>query len=653
MKKLAFFSIFMLLMLCAAHKNAQAQGVVTGITIGEYNIPSNVVNGYSETYNDYVARLYYGVFTQGYLYRNLSLLQTFDAGPASVSAVVLTQDPNAVQDTQYDVVTKHWIVCRYYVPSGGRIFGDDFLGFSLLPFAEIPNSNPFYGNGPEVFIPDTVYDYIGNTRVTIGYFPPRLDFINPNWGYERDEVNVTLTGHNLDAGNFNTPVRVNVSGGITATVQSVNSTTLNARFQIPDNLTGQQQVTLTSTHGTSNPLNFIAVDRQPQITGISPSSIDAGTITSVTIDGIDFGANPDVEISGVTGVQHSIASKSDTRIVVNIGVPVNAPGGDIIITVISRGANGGGFLPGPPNTPPRSNPGEVGVQPVQPEAEIDEFIAVGKGQTIDVKVTVTPDSNTIPITLTLMATEGTGEARFDSNNSTTLNITKTATVKIKGVTESSKVGNIRLEANAGADFLDLKNFTVIEVTLSIRTSDRLSSDNSVGQIFTNDYGTMTLGTLFSTGQAPQLWRTLVEIVGSIKPKEFGTELGSDVRVILERERTKDVFFRGTEHNFEEGPIQETSLERYLDSTPSNNGNVFDLDGPGFLVADAEPPSTIVRRRVNFRQWATINGVRVSGDFKWFSCLSLKKTGSRGELENTVEGDNRAGAGEIKLTWDLK
>jgi IPT/TIG domain-containing protein len=364
MKKFAFFSIFMLLMLCAAHKNAQAQGVVTGITIGEYNIQSNVVNGYSETVNDYVSSLYYGVFTQGYLYKNLNLLQAFDSGPASVSAIVLTQDPNAVQDTQYDVVTKHWIVCIYYVPAGGRIFGDDFLGFSLLPFAEIPNSNPFLANGPEVFIPDTVYEHIGNTRVTIGYFPPRLDFINPNWGYERGQVDVTLTGHNVDAGNFNTPVRVNVTGGITATVLSINPTTLTARFQVPDNLTGQQQVTITSTHGTSNPLNFIATDRQPQITGISPSSLDPGTTTRVTIDGTDFGANPDVEILGVTGVQYSIVSRSDTRIVVDISVPGDAVGGGLSITVISRGANGTGFLPGPPNIPPRSNPGGVQVRQV-------------------------------------------------------------------------------------------------------------------------------------------------------------------------------------------------------------------------------------------------------------------------------------------------
>jgi hypothetical protein len=362
MKKFAFFLVFMLLMFCAAHKNAQAQGVVTGISICEYNIPSNVVNGYSETVNDYTARLYYGVYTEGYLYKNLSLLQSFASGPASVSAVVLTQDPNAVQDTQYDLFTNHYVVCIYYVESFPNYYGWDTLGYSFLSNVEIPNSYPFSANGPEAYLLNTVYEYLGSTRVTVGYFPPRLDFISPNWGYERGQVDVTLTGHNVDAGNFNTPVRVNVTGGITATVLSINPTTLTARFQVPDNLTGQQQVTITSTHGTSNPLNFFATDRQPQITGISPSTLVAGTTTSVTIDGTDFGANPDVEISGVTGVQYSITFRSDTRTTVNISVPINAPENDIIITVVSRGANGTGFLPGPPNTPPRSNPGDVGVQ---------------------------------------------------------------------------------------------------------------------------------------------------------------------------------------------------------------------------------------------------------------------------------------------------
>ncbi|HEU0178576.1 MAG TPA: hypothetical protein VFV58_30300 [Blastocatellia bacterium] len=652
MKKLAFFSIFILLMLCAAHKNAQAQGVVTGITICEYDIPNNVVNGYSDTIADPVASLYYGVYTEGYLYRNLSLLQSGAAGPAEVEATVFTQDPNAVQDTQYDLVTSHYVVDIYYIPIDPfNFYGDDVLGYSLLPFAEVPTPYPFEASGPEVFSYDVLYYLLGNTRVTVGYFPPRLDTINPSWGYERSEVDVTLTGHNVDAGNFNTPVQVNVSGGITATVQSIDSTTLHARFQIPDNLTGQQQVTITSTHGTSNPLNFIAVDRQPQITGISPSSLDAGTTTSVTIDGTDFGANPDLEISGVTGVQRNITSRSDTRIVLDIGVPVDAPEGDILITVISRGANGTGFLPGPPNTSPRSNTEDVGVRPVQPEAEIGEFIAVGKGQTIDVKVTVTPDSNTTPITLKLMATEGTGEARFDSNDSTTLTITKTTTVKIKGVTESSKEGNMRLEASAGTTFLDLHDFTVIEVTLSIRTSDKLSDDNTLTQVIINDYGANALGALFSTGAAEKKWRTMVEIVGAIKPKDFGTKLGSEIDVVLAREKIKDVFFRDTVKISEEGPIEDTSIERYLDSTPSNNGNVFDIDGPGYLV-DGDP-GTVIRRRVNFRQWATVNGVRVSGDFKWFSCLSLKKTAGNDERDNTVTGDNKAGAGEIKLTWNLQ
>jgi hypothetical protein len=122
--------------------------------------------------------------------------------------------------------------------------------------------------------------------------------------------------------------------------------------------------TVTAESGNTVTVNVIVVDRQPQITGISPSTIDPGTTTSVTIDGTNFGANPDVEISGVTGVQYSITSRSDTRIVADISVPGNASGGGLLITVISRGANGTGFLPGPSNTSPRSNTETVQVRQV-------------------------------------------------------------------------------------------------------------------------------------------------------------------------------------------------------------------------------------------------------------------------------------------------
>ncbi|WP_210994099.1 hypothetical protein, partial [Gordonia paraffinivorans] len=70
---------------------------------------------------------------------------------------------------------------------------------------------------------------------------------------------------------------------------------------------------------------------------------------------------------------------------------------------------------------------------------------------------------------------GTGEARFTSNNNTTLTITNTTNVEIKGITESSTKDNIRLKAtwtnNNRTYTLDDEDFTVISVTLSLRFSN--------------------------------------------------------------------------------------------------------------------------------------------------------------------------------------
>jgi hypothetical protein len=510
-----------------------------------------------------------------------------------------------------------------------------------------------------VYIADTVYDHIGNTRVTIGYFPPRLDTIVPNWGYERSEVDVTLTGHNVDAGNFNTPVRVNVSGGITATVQSIDPTTLHARFQIPDNLTGQQQVTITSTHGTSNPLNFIAVDRQPQITGISPSTIDAGTAASVTIDGTDFGVNPDVEILG--GAQYSITSRSDTRIVVNVSVPVDSPGGDLLFTVISRGANGTGFLPGPPNTSPRSNTENIQVQALRVTIA-SNLIGVPKNDTAEVEVTLSPSPSNASVTLRLSKTSGdSGEARFASNNSTTLVINQSTTVSIKGITESDTANNIRLVAMVGSPGSELasRSFSVVWVTLELRISDKVSDDNGSKSLYVDLFGRDTLGTFLGSGTLPPVWGTAVEIVGKVFPSNY-SDLLTLSRIIVEGKNFRDQ----TEVTTVPPNTDDTSDSRLRDDDPqsgNSRGKIYDLDSPGFS-ANA-PEGTIIRKRGNFTQYATIQvyqggnlvQAKCSSDLKWYTALSIRKT-STGDVLHTqpeVIDDNKAGLGTINVTWNLK
>jgi hypothetical protein len=73
---------------------------------------------------------------------------------------------------------------------------------------------------------------------------------------------------------------------------------------------------------------------------------------------------------------------------------------------------------------------------------------VRTGQTISVQITVNPSP--LPfgtqVNLTLRNTSGTGEARFAVNNGTTLAITSSGPVTIRGVTVSSAVDNISLSA---------------------------------------------------------------------------------------------------------------------------------------------------------------------------------------------------------------
>lgn len=92
--------------------------------------------------------------------------------------------------------------------------------------------------------------------------------------------------------------------------------------------------------------------------------------------------------------------------------------------------------------------------------------SVRRGNTIDVLVTINPSP--LPfgtqVTLTLSTTSGTGEAKFASNDSSTLNITATGQVRIQGVTPSSGVDNIRISASVSGQtaVLAQEDFTVVE-----------------------------------------------------------------------------------------------------------------------------------------------------------------------------------------------
>jgi len=103
-----------------------------------------------------------------------------------------------------------------------------------------------------------------------------------------------------------------------------------------------------------------------------------------------------------------------------------------------------------------------------------------------------------------------------------------------------------------------------------------------------------------------------------------------------------------------------SSQDFRDDDPQSggsNGKVYDLDAPGVGTVSSDPTGTIRRKRANYRQWATlgVDGPKVSGstDLLWFSRVSVVKVGSSDQLRSDVSGDNTAGTGSTKLSWNLQ
>ena len=285
----------------------------------------------------------------------------------------------------------------------------------------------------------------------------------------------------------------------------------------------------------------------------------------------------------------------------------------------------------------------------RPDASIASFIAVGENFTRTVTVTVKNNPNNENITLTLYPNSGTtGIAQF-SNNSTTITIQQTTNVVINGITKSSTNNNMKLEAKLDARSLDNEDFTVVNVTLALRTSGTVSSDDAAKNEYNNSFNTSSLGLI----QYPSTkgWSTGIEIVGTVLPSNFSG------KVILKREVLgAKVFFDMTLiKTTPQG--DDTSNPLFRDDDPQSggsNGKVYDLDGPG-IGADTSPVGSIIRQRANFREYATVDGNQVSGDLATYSRVSVKKTSNNTivQVQADISNDNEAGTGTTNLTWNLQ
>jgi hypothetical protein len=289
-----------------------------------------------------------------------------------------------------------------------------------------------------------------------------------------------------------------------------------------------------------------------------------------------------------------------------------------------------------------------------PTVSFGSLLAVGKDQTATISVTVSPPST---VSFSLFAETGTGAAKFVANGqaSLTMYVSGSTNLSVRGETESSTAGNMRISAHSAmGDEYAITEFTVIRVDLALRTGGSVSFDNSAFGVYSSAMGTSSLGTFFSTGSSANHWRTGVEIIGAVLPNNFPNAIVLE-REVVSHKRYKDAS-QGSTLVETLGPFSDTSDPLLRDDNPQSGGSagkVYDLDAPSLSIAGADPVGTISRNRTNFRQWATLNGVRVSGDLTWYSVKSVMKTANGIELNSLIANDNVAMAGITLLSWNLQ
>ena len=367
------------------------------------------------------------------------------------------------------------------------------------------------------------------------------------------------------------------------------------------------------------------------------------TCGSLSVSG--QGVTIDTSAPGVCGTGQNISRWTPTEINAFVYIGANAVGSHpIAVQVGGQSAQGQLVVSAPPVV---TISGEPGV-PLNGAAQFDVQVNGGNGSPINFALT----------------SSSAGSAVFDSTSSSTAMLTTSGKLTIRGLTGSSTANDVILSASIhGVALATPFQFSVVSVTISFKATPPPSQDNSASSQFLQAIG---VGVYTTNGpNTPQECAVGVEFKGAVAPSNYAGSITLKRKFALvnagELYTSSSTPFGLFGPGAQRQPGgDDTSFARLLVTTVTTNGNVFDLDAPGTALFD---PSFPYRLRFNFIEYAVIgnlpNGVtgsgpQVSADFPWWAVVSCTQDNDGNLLIATdVPGDNSAGPGQIKITWNLQ
>jgi hypothetical protein len=312
-------------------------------------------------------------------------------------------------------------------------------------------------------------------------------------------------------------------------------------------------------------------------------------------------------------------------------------------------------------------------------------ITVEQAQPASYAGNVTLTRNSAKVKVFTAATNG-SEITFNGTDNKFANSTLPRSFYVEGAAFSGTMRDVTLTVTSDDGATDHATFTVLWVDQpTVLFTGQLNPNNSARQVYINwteaGWDQLGLQTYNASFGARFGWGT--EASATVHPSNFAYP---NYELRLDRDNAyHDWYDNGSgtigQRNFNNTypPGNDTGPIDAKDVDPQPNGTIYDWDAPG-LALDAAPHNQIQRTRNNFKAYAVLcNGNLVNCDDDWhnftnvpngalirssqvrlyFVIFSMQQIGpSNGHNwaiidPPDVSGDNQAGYGTTRLTWNLQ